>query len=172
MSRMVRENPTSGLRERLWFAQWTLRQLKLARTAQRPHGELLAQRSAVILHGYTVLVALARTVSPNAPDGDISLASLLDGAQQSGASQPTLQLLAAAGNDRSDPLCWLQQQAEQLFAAGGLAQRPLAREADSLALTADDPNRPLADGDLQRLEQAVARIERLLSDAATQTEEW
>lgn len=28
MSRMVRENQVSGLRERLFFAQWTLRELR------------------------------------------------------------------------------------------------------------------------------------------------
>lgn len=172
MSRMVRENTASGLRERLWFAQWTWRQLQQARAAQAPRGELLAQRNAVILHAYSVLVALARSVVADASAGEISLPALLADADSLAVVHPALQLLAAGCSDAADPLYWLQQQTEQVFAAAGLAHRPVAREADSLAMTTDDPYQLLADGDMLRLDQLLARLTRLLAEATTLMEEW
>ncbi|MGB1922737.1 MAG: hypothetical protein ACPHM2_05885, partial [Alcanivorax sp.] len=59
MSRMVRENAVSGLRERIYFAQALLRQLTREQADAVP-AVRLALRGAVVFHLYSALVGLAR----------------------------------------------------------------------------------------------------------------
>ena len=176
MSRMVRENQASGLRERLFFAQWTLRELRRRQQDNAPRGELLAQRAAVIFHLYSTVVGLARQALRSQPDvlaaRHISLAEIERAAAQGDLQAPELALIAEARADRRDPLSWLDEEALSLFAASGLARRPQAPVENSLALAAEDPYAVLASGDMERLAQAVARVQRLLDEAASLMEEW
>ena len=59
MSRMVRDNTVSGLRERIYFANALLRQLTHEQAEATPTVRL-ALRGAVVSHLYSVLVGLAR----------------------------------------------------------------------------------------------------------------
>lgn len=174
MSRMVRESQVSGLRERLFFAQWTLRELRKACENKAPRGELLAQRAALVFHLYSTVVGLARQALRGQPDllsgRQISLAEIEKAA--AGVHSPELMLISEARADRSDLICWLDEEALSLFAASGMAQRPQAPVENSLAMAVEDPNALLASGDLQRLDVAVKRVQRLLEEAANLTEEW
>lgn len=175
MSRMVRENQASGLRERLFFAQWSLRDLRRRQQDNAPRGELLAQRAAVIFHLYSAVVGLARQALRGLPDmaaRHISLAGIEQVAAENELYAPELALIVDARADRRDLLCWLDEQALSQFAASGLARRPQAPVENSLALAAEDPYALLASGDIERLEQAVARVQRLLDEAASLMEEW
>ena len=174
MSRMVRESQVSGLRERLFFAQWTLRELRKACENKAPRGELLAQRAALVFHLYSTVVGLARQALRGQPDllsgRQISLAEIEKAA--AGVHSPELMLISEARADRGDQICWLDEEALSLFAASGMAQRPQAPVENSLAMAVEDPNALLASGDLQRLDVAVKRVQRLLEEAANLTEEW
>ena len=174
MSRMVRENQVSGLRERLFFAQWTLRELSKASERAAPRGELLAQRAALIFHLYSCVVGLARQALRGQPDllagRQISLAEIEKAA--SGIHSPELMLISEARANRQDPICWLDEEALSLFAASGLARRPQAPVENALAISAEDPNALLASGDFARLDSAIKRVQRLLDEAASLTEEW
>ena len=174
MSRMVRESQVSGLRERLFFAQWTLRELRKACENKAPRGELLAQRAALVFHLYSTVVGLARQALRGQPDllsgRQISLAEIEKAA--AGVHSPELMLISEARADRGDLICWLDEEALALFAASGMAQRPQAPVENSLAMAVEDPNALLASGDLQRLDVAVKRVQRLLEEAANLTEEW
>lgn len=174
MSRMVRESQVSGLRERLFFAQWTLRELRKACENKAPRGELLAQRAALVFHLYSTVVGLARQALRGQPDllsgRQISLAEIEKAA--AGVHSPELMLISEARADRGDLICWLDEEALSLFAASGMAQRPQAPVENSLAMAVEDPNALLASGDLQRLDVAVKRVQRLLEEAANLTEEW
>ena len=59
MSRMVRDNAVSGLRERVYFAQAMLRQLTGEQAGAVPTVRL-ALRGAVVFHVYSSLVGLLR----------------------------------------------------------------------------------------------------------------
>ena len=174
MSRMIRESQVSGLRERLFFAQWTLRELRKACENKAPRGELLAQRAALVFHLYSTVVGLARQALRGQPDllsgRQISLAEIEKAA--AGVHSPELMLISEARADRGDLICWLDEEALSLFAASGMAQRPQAPVENSLAMAVEDPNALLASGDLQRLDVAVKRVQRLLEEAANLTEEW
>ena len=174
MSRMVRESQVSGLRERLFFAQWTLRELRKACENKAPRGELLAQRAALVFHLYSTVVGLARQALRGQPDllsgRQISLAEIEKAA--AGVHSPELMLISEARADRGDRIFWLDEEALSLFAASGMAQRPQAPVENSLAMAVEDPNALLASGDLQRLDVAVKRVQRLLEEAANLTEEW
>jgi hypothetical protein len=174
MSRMVREGQVSGLRERLFFAQWTLRELIKSNERNAPRGELLAQRAALIFHLYSTVVGLARQAlrgQPQLSSGrQISLAEIEKAAE--GVHSPELMLISEARANRSDPVCWLDEEVLSLFAASGMARRPQAPVENTLAMAVEDPNAILAGGDFERLQQAVTRVQRLLDEAATLTEEW
>jgi hypothetical protein len=176
MSRMVRETQASGLRERLWFAQWTLRQLRAALASSAPRGEQLAQRAALIFHLYSTVIGLARQALRGQPEvlsaRQISLADIERTAEAAGIHSPELALLREARADRQDLICWLDEEALSLFAASGLARRPQAPVENALAMAAEDPYALLASGDIERLEQAIGRVQRLLEEAATLMEEW
>ena len=176
MSRMVRENQVSGLRERLFFAQWTLRELRKNLERNAPRGELLAQRAAVVFHLYSTVVGLARQALRGQPDllsaRQISLAEVERTATAAGVHSPELLLISEARANRSDLLCWLDEEALSLFAASGMGRRPQAPTDNSLAIAAEDPYALLASGDIERLEKLVARVQQLLQEAATLMEEW
>src|SRR5690554_7986084 len=112
MSRMVRENQASGLRERLFFAQWSLRDLRRRQQDNAPRGELLAQRAAVIFHLYSAVVGLARQALNSQPSHSathlISLAEVEKAAL--GLQLPELILISEARNDSSDMLFWLRSE--------------------------------------------------------------
>ncbi|MCC1497192.1 hypothetical protein [Alcanivorax sp. 1008] len=174
MSRMVRESQVSGLRERLFFAQWTLRQLNSACELSAPRGELLAQRAAVIFHLYSCVVGLARQALRGHPDllagRQISLAEIEKSAAD--IHSPDLMLISEARADRNDAISWLDQEALSLFAASGMARRAQAPVENALAIAAENPDELLASGDLERLASTVKRVQRLLDEAASLTEEW
>ncbi|PKM22261.1 MAG: hypothetical protein CVV10_05260 [Gammaproteobacteria bacterium HGW-Gammaproteobacteria-14] len=176
MSRMVRDSQVSGLRERLWFGQWMLRQLQAGTAKGSPRGELLALRGAVIFHLYSAVVGLARQALKGQPEllsaPKISLADIEMAATSAGVDSPELQLLSQARSDRNDVMFWLEQEALGLFAASGMARRPQAPAENSLAMAAEDPYAILAHGDLERLEQCCQRVQVLLQDATTLMEEW
>jgi hypothetical protein len=171
---MVRESQVSGLAERLFFAQWTLRNLVKAIGAAAPRGELLAQRAAVIFHLYSAVVGLARQALNSQPNHTathlISLAEVEKVAL--GLQLPELILISEARNDSGDMLFWLDQQAQSLFAASGMARRSQAPSENALAMIAEDPNALFGSADIERLHLAVTRVQRLLDEAATLTEEW
>ena len=176
MSRMVRDSQTSGLRERHWFARLMLRDLEQGIASSRPPGELLALRGAIIFHLYSALVGLARSVAVGHGKADQvtallglpAIASLLDDVQS-----PEWRLLAEALEDRADPVFWVQQEMFAACAASGLARRPTAPMEDSiLSVSQDDPNRPLAEGDVARLHAAIGRVQTVLEEAASQMQEW
>lgn len=174
MSRMVRESQVSGLAERLFFAQWTLRNLTQAINSAAPRGELLAQRAAVIFHLYSAVVGLARQALSQQPkplpEPPVSLAEIEKAAV--GLHSPELMLISEGRNDSSDMLFWLDQQALSLFAASGMARRPQAPSDNALLMITEDPYALLGSADVEHLHQAVARVQRLLDEAATLTEEW
>ncbi|MEE4252394.1 MAG: hypothetical protein V2I38_17530, partial [Alcanivoracaceae bacterium] len=134
----------------------------------------LAQRAALVFHLYSTVVGLARQAlrgQPNLLSGrQISLAEIERAA--AGVHSPELMLISEARADRGDLICWLDEEALSLFAASGMAQRPQAPVENSLAMAVEDPNALLASGDLQRLDVAVKRVQRLLEEAANLTEEW
>jgi hypothetical protein len=176
MSRMVRENQVSGLRERLFFAQWTLRDLRRRQQDGASRGEQLAQRAAVVFHLYSTVVGLARQALRGQPDllsaRQISLAEIERTAAAADVHSPELALIAEARSNRGDMLCWLDEEALSLFAASGFARRPQAPVENSLAVAAEDPYALLAGGDLERLDQSIARVQRLLEEAGALMEEW
>ncbi|MBQ0754319.1 MAG: hypothetical protein KBT87_03565 [Gammaproteobacteria bacterium] len=177
MSRMVRENQVSGLRERQWFAQVLLRQLQQRQQDGAAHGELLALRGAVLFHLYSALVGLARNAGSNYAVTDIeqllSLPSITRAFAQQQVQSPEINLIEAARTNTADVIHWLEQQVMAANAASGLARRPLPpQEEGMLAMVADDPNAVLASGDIERLHSAVARVKEVLEAAAAHMEEW
>ncbi|KAF0809425.1 hypothetical protein A167_01708 [Alcanivorax sp. S71-1-4] len=177
MSRMVRDSETSGLRERLFFAQDMLRLLQQQRELGAARGRLLALRGAVVSHGYSVLVGLVRQAAKSyqVPDyaSRVSLATLEQAFADAGVEAPEMALVARARRDRSDLICWLDQEMMALFGAAGLARRPSPRnESNLLAVAAEDPYAVLEDGDLQRLTAMLDRVSTLLEDCAPYAQEW
>lgn len=175
MSRMVRENEISGLRERLFFARDLLKTLRAE--AGSPMGHRLALRGAVVFHLYSVLVGMARQSarSYQVPGYDdlISLAALERAFADRDVHAPEMQLLIQARQDRSDPVCWLDLELRAAVGAAGLARRATPPgDTNALALRAEDPYAPLADGDLERLQEAANRVEELLGLFGTYMDEW
>ena len=176
MSRMVRDSQTSGLRERHWFARVMLGELEQGVTSGRGRGELLALRGAVIFHLYSALVGLARAAAGNhgladRVDALLGLAAIAEALTDVHA--PEWQILSSALDDPADPIHWLQAEVYAACGASGLARRPESpRDENPLALSLEDPNQPLAEGDLKRLHAAVSRVQTVLEDATSQMQEW
>ncbi len=177
MSRMVRESQVSGLRERHWFAQVLLKQL-VERVAQSaPRGEALALRGAVIFHLYSALVGLARNAAVNYGVSEaqslLALPAISECFHRHELQAPEISLIDQARLDRTDPLYWLEVEVMAANGASGLARRPTPPAAEGgLGMVAEDPYAVLAEGDLQRLQQALARVRELLEQAAAHMEEW
>ena len=91
MSRMVRDNTVSGLRERIYFANALLRQLTHEQAEASPTVRL-ALRGAVVFHLYSVLVGLARqsgkTFQVDGADTLFSLAALEQAFRDAGVEAP------------------------------------------------------------------------------------
>ena len=176
MSRMVRDSSVGGLRERHWFARVMLADLLEGVKQGRAAGELLALRGAVIFHLYSALVGLAREVARGHGMSE-SIEHLLGlraiAERFSELSAPEWQLVAEALADPADPICWLDQEVLAACGSASLARRPTGpAEENPLAVSLEDPNKPLAEGDLQRLQAAVTRVQTILSDATSQMQEW
>jgi len=177
MSRMVRETQVSGLRERHWFAQLLLRQL-IERTRQgAPRGEALALRGAVIFHLYSALVGLARNAASNYGVADannlVALSAISDCFSRQDKTAPEMALIDDARLDRGDPIFWLEGEVMAAHGASGLARRPTPPAGEGvLGIVAEDPYALLAEGDLERLQQALTRVQGLLEQAAVYMEEW
>ena len=105
MSRMVRENAVSGLRERIYFAQALLRQLTREQAGAVP-AVRLALRGAVVFHLYSALVGLARqsasTYQVAGADHLFSLAALVQAFRDSEVEAPEMAILGQALADRAD----------------------------------------------------------------------
>lgn len=176
MSRMVRENSVSGLRERVYFAQAMLRQLTHEQREATPTIRL-ALRGAVVFHLYSALVGLirqsAKTYQVAGADTLFSLAALEQAFVAAGVEAPELAVLAQARQDRGDLVAWLDAEMQNALGASGLARRPTPpSEANALNLMAEDRYAPLADGDLERLNDAVTRVSDLLEHCVGYLEEW
>lgn len=176
MSRMVRENQVSGLRERLFFAQSLLRQLSEDQ-AHAAIGIRLALRGAVVFHLYSVLVGLcrqsAKTYAIPGYDACLSLASLASAFAAADVDAPEIALIQQARCDNKDPIAWLDQQMAIAMGASGLARRPTPpQDNNALNLLNEDRYAPLADGDLQRLQDCCQRVSKIIELCATYMEEW
>ncbi|MCG8391630.1 MAG: hypothetical protein MI745_00955 [Pseudomonadales bacterium] len=176
MSRMVRENTVSGLRERIYFAQAMLRQLT-GEQAQATPTVRLALRGAVVFHLYSALVGLARqsakTYQVPGADTLFSLAALENAFRSAEVEAPEIAMLSQARNDRSDLVAWLDGEMQAALGAAGLARRPAPpSEANALNLMTEDRYAPLADGDLERLADAATRVSELVEHCVGYLEEW
>ena len=176
MSRMVRDSQISGLRERHWFARVMLRDLEAGISAGRAMGELLALRGAVVFHLYSALVGLAREVARGqgiAGQVEHLLGLSAIGREFDELQAPEWQVIAEALANREDPLYWLHQEMLASCAASGLARRPSGPVEDNpLAVSLEDPNRPLAEGDLKRLHAATGRVQTVIEEASSLMQEW
>ncbi|MDX1804387.1 MAG: DUF6586 family protein [Alcanivorax sp.] len=176
MSRMVRENEVSGLRERLYFARALLGQLTGEQAGATPTLRL-ALRGAVVFHLYSALVGLARqsarTYRVEGYESLFSLAALQQAFAQSGVEAPEMAILSQARHDRGDLIAWLDEQMQASLGAAGLARRPTPpSDANALNLLAEDNYAPLAEGDLDRLRQACERVAELIEHCVTYLDEW
>ena len=176
MSRMVRENAVSGLRERIYFAQALLRQLTREQTGAVP-AVRLALRGAVVFHLYSALVGLARqsasTYQVAGADHLFSLAALVQAFRDSEVEAPEMAILGQALADRADLIAWLDGEMQNAMGAAGLARRPTPpSDANALNLMAEDRYAPLAEGDLERLNNAIQRVSELVEHCVGYLEEW
>ena len=176
MSRMVRENAVSGLRERIYFAQALLRQLTREQTGAVP-AVRLALRGAVVFHLYSALVGLARqsasTYQVAGADHLFSLAALVQAFRDSEVEAPEMAILGQALADRADLIAWLDGEMQGAMGAAGLARRPTPpSDANALNLMAEDRYAPLAEGDLERLSNAIQRVSELVEHCVGYLEEW
>lgn len=177
MSRMVRESQVSGLRERHWFAQLLLKQLDERLQQQAPRGEALALRGAVLFHLYSALVGLVRNAAQNhgvvAAQSLLSLSAISEQLSSAGINAPEVMLVDQARLDQADPVCWLEREVMTAHGASGLARRPTPPSEDNLlGMLAEDPYAVLAKGDVDRLHSAARRVQELLQQASTYSEEW
>ena len=124
MSRMVRENAVSGLRERIYFAQALLRQLTREQADAVP-AVRLALRGAVVFHLYSALVGLARqsanTYQVAGADHLFSLAALVQAFRDSEVEAPEMAILGQALADRADLIAWLDGEMQGAMGAAGVA---------------------------------------------------
>ena len=176
MSRMVRDNTVSGLRERIYFANALLRQLTHEQAEATPTVRL-ALRGAVVFHLYSVLVGLARqsgkTFQVDGADTLFSLAALEQAFRDAGVEAPEIAILARARADRGDLIAWLDGEMQGAMGAAGLARRPAPpSDANALNLMAEDRYAPLAEGDLERLSNAIQRVSELVEHCVGYLEEW
>ena len=160
MSRMVRENAVSGLRERIYFAQALLRQLTREQAGAVP-AVRLALRGAVVFHLYSALVGLARqsasTYQVAGADHLFSLAALVQAFRDSEVEAPEMAILGQALADRADLIAWLDGEMQNAIA---------------LNLMAEDRYAPLAEGDMERLSNAIQRVSELVEHCVGYLEEW
>ena len=123
MSRMVRENAVSGLRERIYFAQALLRQLTREQADAVP-AVRLALRGAVVFHLYSALVGLARqsanTYQVAGADHLFSLAALVQAFRDSEVEAPEMAILGQALADRADLIAWLDGGTHRNYGYNGL----------------------------------------------------
>ena len=173
MSRMVRENAVSGLRERIYFAQALLRQLTREQAGAVP-AVRLALRGAVVFHLYSALVGLARqsasTYQVAGADHLFGLAALF---RDSEVEAPEMAILGQALADRADLIAWLDGEMQNAMGAAGLARRPTPpSDANALNLMAEDRYAPLAEGDMERLSNAIQRVSELVEHCVGYLEEW
>ena len=176
MSRMVRDNTVSGLRERIYFANALLRQLTHDQADATPTVRL-ALRGAVVFHLYSVLVGLARqsgkTFQVDGADTLFSLAALEQAFRDAGVEAREIAILARARADRGDLIAWLDGEMQGAMGAAGLARRPTPpSDANALNLMAEDRYAPLAEGDLERLSNAIQRVSELVEHCVGYLEEW
>ena len=176
MSRMVRENAVSGLRERIYFAQALLRQLTREQADAVP-AVRLALRGAVVFHLYSALVGLARqsakTYQVAGADHLFSLAALVQAFRDAEVEAPEMAILGQALVDRGDLVAWLDCDMQNAMGAAGLARRPTPpSDANALNLMAEDRYAPLAEGDLERLNSAIQRVSELVEHCVGYLEEW
>jgi hypothetical protein len=176
MSRMVRENAVSGLRERIYFAQALLRQLTREQADAVP-AVRLALRGAVVFHLYSALVGLARqsanTYQVAGADHLFSLAALVQAFRDSEVEAPEMAILGQALADRADLIAWLDGEMQGAMGAAGLARRPAPpSDANALNLMAEDRYASLAEGDLERLSNAIQRVSELVEHCVGYLEEW
>jgi len=74
---------------------------------------------------------------------------------------------------RSLLIAWLDGEMQTALGASGLARRPAPpSEENALNLMAEDRYAPLAEGDLQRLADSVARVGELVEHCMGYLEEW
>ena len=110
MSRMVRENTVSGLRERVYFAQSLYRQLT-GEQQEAPPTLRLALRSSVLFHLYSALVGLvrqsAKTYQVPATEQCFSLATLEQAFKEADVHAPEINVLAQARADHNDVIACL-----------------------------------------------------------------
>ena len=167
MSRMVRENAVSGLRERIYFAQALLRQLTREQADAVP-AVRLALRGAVVFHLYSALVGLARqsanTYQVAGADHLFSLAALVQAFRDSEVEAPEMAILGQALADRADLIAWLDGEMQNAMAPPS--------DANALNLMAEDRYAPLAEGDLERLSNAIQRVSELVEHCVGYLEEW
>lgn len=176
MSRMVRENTVSGLRERIYFANAMLRQLTHDQREATPTIRL-ALRGAVVFHLYSALVGMirqsAKTYQVAGADTLFSLAALEQAFADAGVEAPEVSVLAQARQDRADLVAWLDAEMQTALGASGLARRPAPpSEVNALNLMAEDRYAPLAEGDIERLSQAASRVGELVEHCVGYLEEW
>ncbi|MEH6785398.1 MAG: hypothetical protein V7688_16095 [Alcanivorax jadensis] len=176
MSRMVRENAVSGLRERIYFAQALLRQLTREQAGAVP-AVRLALRGAVVFHLYSALVGLARqsasTYQVAGADHLFSLAALVQAFRDSEVEAPEMAILGQALADRADLIAWLDGEMQNAMGAAGLARRPTPpSDANALNLMSEDRYAPLAEGDMERLGNAIQRVSELVEHCVGYLEEW
>ncbi|MZR62153.1 DUF6586 family protein [Alcanivorax sp. DP30] len=176
MSRMVRENTVSGLRERIYFANAMLRQLTHDQRDATPTLRL-ALRGAVVFHLYSALVGMirqsAKTYQVAGADSLFSLSALEQAFVEAGVEAPEVAVLSQARKERGDLVAWLDSEMQTALGASGLARRPAPpSEANALNLMAEDRYAPLAEGDLERLSQAASRVGELIEHCVGYLEEW
>lgn len=176
MSRMVRESRVSGLRERHWFARVMLKELQAGIASERPRGDLLAFRGAILFHLYSALVGMMREVAKGhglseQVDGLMALPAIRDAFAD--VHSPEMVLLSEALDSPSDPIAWLQAEILEASAASGLARRAFVpAQDDGLSIKLEDPNIPLAEGDIARLQTLIDRVQTILEDGFTHMQEW
>lgn len=174
---MVREDGTGGLRERLYFARLLLDELEAGVAGNDSRARLLALRTAVLFHLYSLPVGLVRQAGRryqvDGVDGLMSLEALAGAFRDAGVEAPEVVLVESARRDGRDPLAWLDAQMREALGAAALARRPEPPgEHDGLGLRAEDPYEPLAEGDLARLRECLQRLDRLRRECEPHGEEW
>lgn len=177
MSRMVRDNDSAGLRERLYFARLLLEELESGIARQQGRARLLALRGAVVSHLYAVPVGLVRraaTAYQVPGTGElISLSALARAFEQAGVQAPQARLVEQARLSPDDPLAWLDAEMLAAFDTPALALRPdPPSEHDALMLRAEDTDELLGERDLNRLRDCLERLDQLRRDCEPHGEEW
>ena len=176
MSRMVRENEASGLRERVFLARELMRELDAGRGGDG-YARRLALRGGVIFHLYSALLGVlrqaARSYRVTGFESALSLVALEKVFADAAVESAELNLIKRARSTPGDPVAWLEVQMQTACGAAGLARRPAPpQEEAGLAMRADDPDVVLGEADLLRLNEAIERVSGLLDEVSRYAEEW